>query len=119
MSDQVAWVLEMRVKSGELDNWKTLMEEMVAATRENEPGTLAYEWFIDAEGSTCHLYERYVDSDAVMVHLGNFGSKFADRFMAAATPAQMFVYGNADDRVRGALAAMSPVHLGPLGGFSR
>jgi len=102
-----------------LENWKALMAEMVEATHANEPGALAYEWFIDADGSTCHLYERYLDSDAVMVHLGTFGSRFAGRFMALASPSQMFVYGDPDDRVREAVAGMGPMHLGPLGGFSR
>jgi len=117
MSDEVAWVLEMNVKPGELDNWTALMREMVGATKANEPGTLAYQWFID--GSTCHLYERYVDSDAVMVHLGAFGEHFAERFLAAADPSSFLVYGDPSAAVREALAGMGPRYLATLGGFAR
>lgn len=117
MSAEVSWVLEMNVKPGQLDSWTTLMSEMVAATEANEPGTLAYQWFID--GSACHLYERYVDSDAVMVHLGSFGEQFAERFMSAADPGLLFVYGNPSAAVRDALAGMQPRYFGDLGGFAR
>lgn len=117
MSAEVSWVLEMNIKPGELENWTALMGEMVAATEANEPGTLAYQWFID--GSTCHIYERYVDSDAVMVHLGAFGASFADRFMGAADPSLMFIYGDPSPAVREALAGMQPRYLGVFGGFAR
>ena len=33
-------------------------------------------------GQTCTVLERYADSAAAMVHMGNFGEKFAPRFLA-------------------------------------
>jgi len=94
------------------------MQEMVAATRE-EAGALGYEWFISADGSSCHINERYTDSAAVMVHLGNFGANFAERFMSMVAPAAFVVYGEASDEVRGALAGLGPAFYGTFGGFSR
>ena len=40
MEDQVSWVIELAVKPGELEAFKTLMEEMVAGTS-LEPTSLA------------------------------------------------------------------------------
>ena len=52
------------------------MVEMVEATR-GEAGTLGYEWFLT--GRVCRILERYADSDAVIIHLGNFGGFHAIR----------------------------------------
>ena len=118
MSDVVSWDLRLSVKEGELDNFRTLMEEMVASTKE-EAGTLAYEWFVSDDGAAVHISERYADSGAVMAHLGNFGEKFADRFFAAVDATGFDVYGNADENVREALGGMGANFMTPFGGFAR
>lgn len=117
MSGTVSWMLTLSVNDGKLDEFRALMEEMVTATRE-ESGTLMYEWFLGDDGA-CHLYERYVDDAATMVHLGNFGSKFAGRFLGCVTPTGFSVYGNPGAEVRQALSAFGPVYLAPFGGFVR
>ena len=119
MSEHVDLVLETDVNPGQLEALRTLMDEMVEATKANEPGTLNYEWHVSDDGSTCHLYERYVDSDAVMAHLGAFGANYAERFMAALTPTAFTVYGRPNTAVREALSAFGPRYLGPFGGFAR
>ena len=40
MSDVVHWVLELNIKDGELENFNTLMNDMVEATKASEPGTM-------------------------------------------------------------------------------
>jgi quinol monooxygenase YgiN len=106
------------VKPGELDGFSDLMEEMVAHTR-SEPGTLAYEWFVSDDGGEVHLYERYIDSAAAMAHLVGFGRHFAHRFTAATDQTAMYVYGNADETLRGAVNGPTTEFLGGLGGFAR
>ena len=77
----VYWLLELEIQLGQSDNLKQLMHEMIAAARENEPGTLNYEWTMSADDTICHTYERYADSGAVMTHLATFGSpSFHTRF---------------------------------------
>ena len=119
MSDNVYWILEVAIKDGEFDNFKALMTEMVDATQADEPGALNYEWTVSDDQSTCHIYERYADSAATMVHLGNFGSKFAGRFMKVLKPTKFVVYGNPDDKVKDALNPMGAVYMSPIGGFAR
>ncbi len=69
--------------------------------------------------TVCHIYERYADSDAALVHLGNFGAKFAERFLECFEPTSLFVYGEPSDEARAALDGLGAVYLGTVGGFSR
>jgi len=80
MNDHVFWILEADIKAGQLDKLKALMREMVEGTQRDEPRALNYEWFIADDGKSLHLYERYADPDAVMVHRGNFAQKYRERF---------------------------------------
>jgi len=118
MSTVVCWNLQVAVREGRLPDFRSLMNEMVESTRA-EAGTQTYEWFISEDGTTCHLYERYTDSAAALVHLGNFGSKFAERFLSCVEPTGFTVYGNPSDEVRGALDGFGAAYLGWFGGFSR
>lgn len=118
MSNVVSWNLQLAVRDGQLEAFKSLMEEMVTATR-SEPGAEAYEWFFSEDGTICHLYERYSDNDGVMTHLGNFGANFADRFMGCVEPTGFFIYGNPSDEARGVLSSFGAVFLEQLGGFAR
>jgi quinol monooxygenase YgiN len=119
MSGNVHWILEVSINDGELDNFKALMEEMVAATQADEPGALNYEWFLSPDGKTCHIYERYADSDATRVHMKNFGEKFAGRFMGCVKMGRTDLYGDPDDQLKGMLAGMGAVHYSQIGGFAR
>ncbi len=119
MSDHVHWLLGVNIKEGQLEAFKSLMAEMVERTQSSEPGTLSYEWELSADGSRCHIYERYVDSAAVMIHMGSFGKNFAGRFLAAADPYFIYVYGNPNDEVRKTLDGLGADYYSNIGGFSR
>ena len=119
MSDHVSWLLELSVKDGQLDDFRALMKDMVGVTRDNEPGTLNYEWSISDDGATVHIYERYTDSAATMVHLASFGANFAERFLGCVDVTGFDIYGEPSDDVKDAFAQMSPSYFGPWGGFAR
>lgn len=118
MSNVVSWSLHLTVRDNRLDDFRSLMEEMVESTR-SEPGALIYEWFLSEDTKECHLHERYRDDEAVMVHLGNFGSKFADRFMACVEPTAFNVYGNPSEEARAVFNSFGAAFLGTFGGFAR
>lgn len=119
MTDQVYWLLEVGIRPGQEDAFRALMAEMVAATRDNEPDTLAYDWTISGDGSVCHIFEHYRNSAAVMAHLGWFGANAAKRFMAAAEPKRLVVYGSPDATATKALDGLGAVYMKPFGGFFR
>ena len=118
MSDTVSWVLTLSIEEDQFENFTALMEEMVAHTK-NEPGTLAYEWFVSEDKRSVHIYERYQDSEAAAIHNAGFGKNFAARFMSASKATGFYVYGEPSDAVREQLGAAGAQFLGTLGGFSR
>jgi quinol monooxygenase YgiN len=118
MSDTVSWNLQLNVRDGQLEALRALMVEMVASTKK-EPGTIGYEWFLSADETTCHLYERYADSAGALAHIGTFGSTFAERFLGCLEPTALWVYGNPSAEVRGALDGFGAAYLGTFGGFHR
>ena len=115
----ISWNLQLNVREGQLGAARDLMNEMVEATQQDEPGTLLYEWFLSDDGATCHINERYTDSGAALVHLGNFGSKFVDRFLACFEPTSLSVYGETSAEARGVLDGFGAAYLGTFGGFAR
>ncbi len=119
MNGNVAWRLDLNVREGQGDTFRALMAEMVAATEANEPGTIAYEWNLSPDGKVCHLYERYTDSAAAMIHIGTFGARYAERFMAVLEPTGCSVYGSPNAEIKAALAGLGPTYLEPAAGFSR
>lgn len=118
MSSAVSWNLRVAINEGRLEDFTSLMHEMVTATR-GEDGTQGYEWFLSEDSAHCHLNERYADSDAAMQHLGNFGTLFAERFLGCVTPISLDVYGEPSDQVREAMAGFGAVHYSTFGGFTR
>lgn len=117
MSNTPSWDLQMTVREGRLESAREPMSEMVAATRD-EPGTLIYEWFLSGDGTACQLYERYTGSAAALVHLGTFGSRFMDRFLACFEPTSLSVYGDPSPEARAVLDGFGASYLGFLGGFA-
>jgi len=119
MSDAVSWNLQLNIKEGELEAFKMLAQEMSEATLANEPGALVYEWFVSDDGKHCHIIENYADSAAVMMHMANFGEKYAGRFLACVNPSKMIVYGTPNDEARAVLDKLGAVYLGSMAGFRR
>jgi quinol monooxygenase YgiN len=118
MDGSVSWLLEVKVKPGEIGAFKTLIEEMVDTTR-REPGTLAYEFSVNDDDTTVHVHERYADSAATLEHVKIFGENFAERFVSACQPQSFIVYGTPSQDVKDALAGFAPVFMSPLSGFAR
>ena len=119
MNTNVYWMLELNVQPGREKDFRVLMEEMVSATEANESGTLNYEWSTSADGKVCHIYERYLDSAAVMTHLGTFGKRFAGHFLEVLKPVRFVVYGSPSTAVKDALAGFNPIYMQAVGGFRR
>lgn len=118
MVDHVFWHIELAVKPGELDNFRTLTREMVESTR-GEPGVLSYERFVSEDGKVVHVYERYADSAAAVVHLRTFARKFGGRFVGMVDRKEFTVYGSPSDELRGMLNGFGATYLGPFDGFTK
>lgn len=118
-SGEVSWLFEIAVNAGKEADFRAPMAEMSEATHRDEPRTLNYEWYVSDDGRQVHVFKRYADSDAVMIHLTTFGERYMARLFDAVTPQRMMLYGAPDDRVRGALSQLAPEVLAQAAGFSR
>lgn len=58
----------LKVRDGQLEGFKRQAAEMMRLTREKDTGTLAYDWFLSDDGTTCEVRETYVDADALVEH---------------------------------------------------
>ena len=119
MSDIIEWVLVLEVKDGQAENVQSLLDEMVSATKDNEPGTLHYEYYANDDLSQVTVLERYKNTDAAMVHMGNFGAKFAPQFLTAFAPISFSVFGPAGVPLKEALAPFGATFTPMISGFHR
>lgn len=115
-SEQIAWVLETKIKAGERPAVEALIKEAVEATQ-TEPGAINYEFFMG--GDVLHVYEKYADSAATASHLTWFNDTIAERFLASAEVTRLTVYGSPDDGVREVLDSMGATYQDAYAGFAR
>lgn len=118
MNDNIAFLLEIEFIPGREDDARALIDEMNQSASE-EPGTLNYEWNLSEDGKTMHLYERYADIAATMVHLQTLNDTFAARYMEVLKTTRWTIYGNMPDEMKAALAPFNPVYMKPIGGITR
>jgi quinol monooxygenase YgiN len=119
MNDVVFYVCEVAIKEGQLDNFRAVMRDMVEATKANEPATMNYQWFIAPDGVTCHIFERYASSAAVVAHLTAVRERFSERYWATVEPKHFTIYGSPSDEVRKIFATLDTVFMAPIAGFAR
>jgi quinol monooxygenase YgiN len=117
MTEEIAWYVELTVKTGQLANFLALTGEMAEATRAEE-GVLSYQRFVTEDGQSIHLYEKYVDADAAVSHLRRFIESFGERFSSMVERRRFTVFGAPGDELRAMLVPYGAIFLEPLGSFA-
>jgi autoinducer 2-degrading protein len=118
-NDEVAWLFELEIQPGRREELEALIPEMLESTEASEPGSRAYQFFINDEGTTMLAYERYVDSDAALAHMAGFGEKFAARFMELVKPGGFTVLGSPSDQLMETLRPLGASVHTPAGGYCK
>ena len=118
MSGYIVTDFQLSIKEGKLEDFKSIVSTMVETTNLNEPNTLVYEWYINEDGSECHLLETFKDSDAFMVHLGNVGHMF-DTLFESATMTRAKIYGSPCPELQQALDPLGVEYFAHLNGIER
>ncbi len=121
MEGHISWVNELTVKEAKLDMFRELMEEMVSGAK-NQPGTLAYEWYISHDGGTVHVVETYADAAAVVAHHVSEGfalKNWAGRVMDCVDASRVVAYGDPNAAAREILDRLGATYYAHWGGFSR
>jgi quinol monooxygenase YgiN len=114
----VAFTYTGEVLPGQEEAFKQLVARVVAAV-EQEPGTMAYEWSMRADGKTFDVVEIYRDSNAVVAHVKDVGSKFGGELGKTQKTLRLVVYGNPDAAARKAIEGLHPEYETPFAGFIR
>ncbi len=114
MSGQVSWRVELAVKPGQLNNFRTLTNEMVQSTR-RESGVLSYERFVSEDGEYIHAHEQFADSAAALAHLETFERAFRDRFLRLVERRRFVVFGTPTKELRRVLDRLGALYLRPFG----
>jgi len=116
MSEEVAWSVELKVRSGQIEQFRALTATMVAAVR-GEQGVLNYRRFATEDDQCVHVYERYENSQAAARHLRVFIDRFGTTFSRLAERTKFTVYGDPSDELRGLLNQFAPIFMKPFGGL--
>ena len=67
---------EFRFHEGKREEYLRLSDQATEIVRTKEPGTLAYDLYLNGDRSECMFIERYRDSEAAMEHAANLGHLF-------------------------------------------
>jgi hypothetical protein len=91
----------------DLAEFKRVAGELLGITA-NEPGTLQYDWFFNADETQCVVRETRASSDAVLAHMGNVG-ELLGTVIQLGGGLELAVFGNPSDELREAAVALKPV----------
>ena len=67
-------VAKFKIHEGKSGEFRVLAAQCLAAVRAREPGTLLYEWFMNAAETECVVVETYDSDAALMAHTRNVGA---------------------------------------------
>jgi quinol monooxygenase YgiN len=69
-------IARFRFLEGKREEYLRLSDQAAEIVRDKEPGTLAYDLYLNGDQSECMFIERYRDSEAAMKHAANLGHLF-------------------------------------------
>jgi quinol monooxygenase YgiN len=109
---------QQSIKIGELETFKKTVNSMIEVTARNEPDTLGYNWFINEEGTECHLLETFKDSEAFITHLHNVGPMFP-KLLESCTVTRAKIFGEPSDTLKELLVPFGVEYFSHFNGISR
>jgi quinol monooxygenase YgiN len=117
MKNQIYSVYHLTLDPVNFEAFKTLIAKIVAATSK-EPGTLTYEYVVNAEKNAVHIIERYLTA-GLLPHVNETFSPFAEEFLSLVTIDRLFVYGETTPEIREILDGFGAIYFTPFDGFTR
>ena len=64
-------IARIKVRPGQLEEFKTQAAEIVRVTRERDTHTLRCDWYINEEGTECEVHELFPDEQGLIEHKMN------------------------------------------------
>jgi hypothetical protein len=94
------------ISSRHIPEFKRVAARALAITKD-EPGTVQYDWFFNADETVCVVRETYANSDAVLAHIANLG-ELIGKLIEVGGGCEFEVFGNPSAQLREASAALAP-----------
>jgi len=105
MIKKIQIIAKLRIHEGKVDEFKKIAAQCVSAVKTNETGALQYDWFFNSGETECVVSEIYVDSNAVLAHLGNVGELLGQ--LLSMSDFEGEIYGSMSEELKHALAGMN------------
>ena len=96
-------IARFKFLEGRREEYLRLSEQATELVRANEPGTLAYDLYLNGDQSECMFIERYRDSEAAIEHAANLGHMF-DAVLATVSVVHGELLGEPSPELRAKLA---------------
>jgi quinol monooxygenase YgiN len=96
-------IARFKFHEGKREEWLRLSDQAREMVRANEPGTLQYDIYLNADQSEAMVIERFRDSEAAMQHAANLGDLF-DAVLATVEIIHGEVLGDPSPELRANLA---------------
>lgn len=96
MSDTPFFIVELAIQPGQLEQLRSVAQDLTNAVRSDEPGTVNYEWFVNREHTAAFIFERYASDAAALVHSKTFSDDLVKRSQAF-MPTRLNVFGSLGD----------------------
>lgn len=86
-------IAHMRVRPGQLTGFKEQVAELLRLTKEQDTGTLRYDWFLSRDGTECEVHEAYASSESMIEHAGHIKEARNKLFAEFAEGHEVRVFG--------------------------
>lgn len=108
--DELKVIARFRIHEGQADRFMELADSCLEAVREQDQGTLQYDWFFDQARTECVVMERYRDSDAVLEHIAHVGAALPE--LAQIADLSITICGSPSEALIAASAGLETEVLG-------
>ena len=100
------------IHKDKLEEFKVLAAQCMRIVREQDSGTLQYDWFLNEAQTECVIRETYRDSEAVLEHIANLGATMGAVLTVADWTFE--VYGSPSRELVQATAGLGPKVYSPF-----
>ena len=104
----------LRVKPGQLEEFKALSAAMMKVSRERDQRTLEFTTYLNEDNGVWIALERYPDSDALFEHWAHQDQDLKARLLQTCEPMPLELYGTPSARLLDALSQYTPAVFAPL-----
>ena len=97
---------QLHVRPGQLDGFKAQAAEIVRCAREQDTGTLRFDWYLSEDGTQCEVHETYESGEAFFAHAQHIMAACAKLFAEYADGHRVAAFGEVPPQ----LLAMANTH---------